>query len=387
MDKEYIKDIIQSILNKEFPHNYKKREIVEYNDRFNFACPYCGDSAKNNYAKRGNLYLDNLFYVCFNCDKKTTFYKMCKDFEIVLDPSKKMEMTDYINNNMSFNDYADDIVNAKTDALINIDDLINAINTKDNINITDFTPIKKGGIVYNYLINRGIPPNLHKNIFQAKYWTKSSYQWVICILNRKDDNILGMQIRNILYGKKRMFKIYNYEALMNIVYPEKIKDIDETDLILYNKLSYFFNILNIDINHKITIFEGYLDSLFYPNSIGVVGVNTDMKLIENNNLDIQYLFDNDMAGFIKSEQKMKEGYPVFLWKKFFEDIIKKTNPKDPYKKMNDMSKIKDLNNLAQIVNNPYKSLSLDNYYSRDIFDIEYVKSKSSKNFSNKSFQF
>ena len=82
------------------------------------------------------------------------------------------------------------------------------------------------------------------------------------------------------------------------------KDIEQemNQLVVYNKLSYYFNILNIDFSQKITVFEGYLDSLFYPNSIGLVGVNTDSRFLENNNLDLQFFFDNDEAGF-KSRSK------------------------------------------------------------------------------------
>ena len=54
------------------------------------------------------------------------------------------------------------------------------------------------------------------------------------------------------------------------------------------------NILNVDFSEKITVFEGYLDSLFFPNSLGVVGVNTDMRFLENNDLDLQYFYDNDI---------------------------------------------------------------------------------------------
>ena len=43
MDKEYIKGLVQKILSKEFA-NVNKRKIVDYVDRFNIACPYCGDS-------------------------------------------------------------------------------------------------------------------------------------------------------------------------------------------------------------------------------------------------------------------------------------------------------------------------------------------------------
>ena len=79
--------------------------------------------------------------------------------------------------------------------------------------------------------------------------------------------------------------------------------------------------MNVDFGNTITVFEGYLDSLFFPNSIGLVGVNTDYRFLENNDLDIQYFFDNDDAGFKKSEEKLKEGFSVFLWKKLFEDLF------------------------------------------------------------------
>src|SRR5574344_586726 len=371
MDIEYIKNIIQTILNKEFQKNPSKRVIIEHNDRLNFACPYCGDSAKNNVAKRGNLYLNRLFYVCFNCDKKTSFSKMCKDFDIVIDPDKKIEMNDYIDNNIRYTDYADDFLNAKTVNLINLDRLTKTLNN-GSTNITEFKPVVFNSIVYNYLISRGIPQKYHTNIYQAKYWIGNNYQWVICILNRRGDNVLGMQIRNIGYSKNRMFKIYNYETLMKMVSPKKLEEMDEIEIIVFNKLSYFFNIMNINIEKKITIFEGYLDSLFYPNSIGVVGINSDFKFLEDNNLDIQYLFDNDVAEYKKSEEKIRHGYPIFLWKKFIEEIIKITKPHNPYEMINKMSKIKDLNNLAQIVTDPYNKLELDKYFSKDIMDIIYL---------------
>ena len=43
MDKEYIKALTQRILNKEFSDK-NKRKMVDYADRINLACPYCGDS-------------------------------------------------------------------------------------------------------------------------------------------------------------------------------------------------------------------------------------------------------------------------------------------------------------------------------------------------------
>jgi C4-type Zn-finger protein len=84
MDRVYIHGLIQKILNKEFSTHKRKKLMVE---RYNIACPYCQDSHKNAHSKRGNVYLNKLIYICFNCDK-TTFDRMCRDFNEQVDPDK-----------------------------------------------------------------------------------------------------------------------------------------------------------------------------------------------------------------------------------------------------------------------------------------------------------
>lgn len=393
MDKNYIKSITQNILNKEFSNN-NKRKIKEYPDRLNIACPYCGDSDKLKSAKRGNIYFNRLFYVCFNCDKKTTFDKLTKDFNEQIDPAKKLEMIEYLNEVVSYSDYESEFVDAKFDDLINLEDLEKSFNLKVTP-ISDFQPVVEGGGIYKYLINRGISSNLHKNIYQAKYWLNDDqYQWVIVMLNRRDNKVLGMQIRNLKYGRRRMFKIYNYENLLEWVncWKQNPKEIETSKMIIYNKLSYYFNILNVDLTSTVTVFEGYLDSLFYPNSIGLVGVNTDYRFLENNDIELQYFFDNDEAGFIKSEEKINQGYSVFLWKKLFENIVSKKNAKDPFKLLNRISKVKDMNKLGELVPNAYSSLKLYDFFSNDILDKKWIpitkkKKYNKENDYNRKFNF
>ena len=280
---------------------------------------------------------------------------------------------------VSYKDYEEDFLDTTIDSLINMSD-IERIFSDGDYAITDFKPIQKNGIVYSYLVNRGITPNFHIDIYQAKYWYNSDrYENVMCFLNRKGAKVLGAQIRNLKEGKRRMFKIYNFETLYKWVNGvDNIVDIDINQIVIYNKLSYYFNILKINFEHKITIFEGYLDSLFYPNSIGVVGVNTDFRFLENNNLEIQYFFDNDIAGFDKSEEKIRSGFSVFLWKKLFENIVERKINEDPFKLMYRISKIKDLNRLSELVNDPYKKLELWNFFSRDEMDIKYIPKKEKK---------
>ena len=375
MDKEYIKALSQRILNKEFSDK-NKRKIVDYADRLNLACPYCGDS-KNVYKKRGNLYFNRLVYICFNCDKKTNFDRMCRDFNEQVDPDKKLEMIEHLNSVVTYSDYESNMSDAKFENLIPLAEL-ERVFSSNLTQISDFRPIQANGGIYKYLIGRGIGPEMHKNIYQARYWkNEEEGEWIIVMLNRREDKVLGMQIRNLKEGKKRMFKIYNYENLLewiNIGKEEPI-EVDMNEMVIYNKLSYYFNILNIDLGNTVTVFEGYLDSLFYPNSIGLVGVNTDYRLIESNGLDIRYFFDNDEAGFDKTEQKIKQGYPVFLWQKLFEYIVNKKKSDDPYTLMHRIGKVKDINKLAQLIPNPYKTFSLDSFFSSDVLDIRWIPKK------------
>lgn len=372
MDYKYIQDVFQKILNKEFSSTQRRR-IVKYSDRLNVCCPYCGDG-KSDHKKRGNLYLNRLIYICFNCDKKTTIDRLFKDFDEQIDPDKKLEMIEHLNSVMTYSDYEGDFVDARLEHLIDLSEL-ERVFSQDLTPISDFKPIQVNGGVYKYLVGRGIGPEFHKNIYQAKYWkNEDEYEWIIVMLNRRDNKVLGIQIRNLKEGKKRMFKIYNYENLLEWINLGKDESIEMNinQLVIYNKLSYYFNILNVDFMEKITVFEGYLDSLFFPNSIGLVGVNTDYRFLENNDLDIQYFFDNDEAGYKKSEEKIKEGYPVFLWKKLFEDIVSKKRVEDPYALLHRISKVKDMNKLSTLVESPYKKLELWNYFSKDILDLKWI---------------
>jgi len=379
--KNYIIEKCQSIVNKEFSNSFERRLIV-HEDRINFRCPYCREGSVKT-KKRANLYLNKFFFICFRCGHKTNFDKLCKDFNEMVDPDKKLEMIEHLNSVMTYSDYESNMSDAKFENLIELSEL-ERVFSSNLTQISDFKPIQQNGGIYKYLIGRGIPEEHHKNIYQAKFWkNEDESEWIIVMLNRRGTKVLGMQVRNLKEGKKRMFKIYNYENLLEWINigKEEPLEIDMNEMVIYNKLSYYFNILNVDLGQTITVFEGYLDSLFYPNSIGLVGVNTDYKLIENNGLDIQYFFDNDEAGFNKTEEKMKQEYPVFLWRKLFEDIVEKKKPADPAALMHRISKVKDINKLATLVANPYKALKLEEFFSKDVLDLKWIPKK--KKYSKK----
>ena len=384
MDKSYIVKITQEIVDKSFTSSVE-RKIFQHDNRINLRCPYCLEG-KTKGKKRGNVYFDKLIYVCFRCGKKTNFDKFTKDFNLRLDPSKKLEIIEHLNSQISFQDAEEDLMETELNKLLDFSELERIFNNGENV-ITDFKPVEKDTGIYQYLIGRGITPNLHQNIYQGKYWINDEKsEHIIILLNRKGSKIIGCQVRNLREGKKRLFKIYNYETLYKWIYGvEEITDIDANQLVIYNKLSYYFNILNVNFSERITVFEGYLDSLFYPNSVGVVGVNTDMKFLENNNLEIQYFYDNDPAGYQKSEEKIKDGYPVFLWKKLFESIVDQKKSSDPYGLMYRISKVKDLNKLSELSPDPYKKFRLSEFFSKDLMDLRWIPKKERRRFSPVKF--
>lgn len=366
LDINYLKNNIQLILDKTHS-NATKRVIKAKHDRLSFACPICGDSSKDNHAKRGHLFLNNLYYKCYNEDCRSTFTKLCKDYDIHLDPSKKLELINYIDTNFhSYKQEEDDYIVGKFSKLIKLEDLQAWFDSGDGP-LKSFKQVQFGSKVYTYLLNRGIPDNLITTLFYEgiKVTGKWSEPYVVFV-NKMNDKVIGMQERNLHSGLKRRFKIWTFKELYENVY---LQDLDIIEAISYNKLSYLFNILNINFEQEITIFEGFIDSIFMPNSIGAVGINTDYSFLINNELNIRFFFDNDNIGKRKSADWLRKGYSVFLWEKLIKDLAKREKDPHVFKKWFN-SEVKDLNRLMQMC--PMNWKELNKYFSTSQFDALYL---------------
>ena len=379
LDKEYIKNIIQNILNNNHTVSQKKL-IKQFPERLNIACPICGDSTKSDgiYKKRGNLYFKNLRYICFN-DKSCncSFSTLLKRFNINIDLEKKLELYNYIDSNVVYRSTDNYNVIDNLDHLLDLEDFIKFLNRSPEYRLTHIKKIEKGSLIYNYIVNKRKIKELPDSLYEGIYsYTDKWKDPVVINFNKSYDNkIIGMQIRNLKEGdttnrfEQRFYKIYDFSQLWDIYNEEPL---DELEKIPYNKLSHFYNIFNVDFDRTITIFEGFFDSIFFPNSIGAIGKNTDFNFILNDtDIDVQFFFDNDKDGFEKSREFLQKGYKVFLWNKFIEDIANKK--KDKKEAINYMRKIKDLNKLAiESKKNPYEFFHLQKYFSKDIFDIYYL---------------
>lgn len=374
LDINYIIGNIQKILDKTHTNEHKRKINTSKSDRITFACPICGDSHNDNKMKRGHLFFNNLYYKCYNEDCRSNFTKLCKDFSVGIDHNIKMDIINYID--LAFHKYAkinDDWIIDNLDMYIKYDDLVNWFDDGHGP-VHSFKPVVKGSKVYQYLIDRGYTNDLITNNFYEgikSFNGKWSEPYVI-FLNKFDDNtIIGMQERNIRTDK-RYYKIWTFKELYESIYKTEL---DPIDTINYNRLSYLYNFFNVNYEQTVTIFEGYFDSLFMPNSIGAVGINTDFSILTNDSLNIQFFFDNDNAGKKKSKEWLYKGYKVFLWDKLITDLSKKYA--DPFKyKLWFNNNIKDLNDLMKKEKIHYKELY--KYFSNNKFDIIYIKYTTNK---------
>jgi len=371
LDKEYIKSLIQAILNKQHGSG-QKRFIREYNDKFNFACPICGDSQKSDGKKRGNLYFKNMMYICYNDDScSRSFTKLLNTFGIQMDLDKKLELYDYLDKNIQVS-HKDEVMLTSLDKLFSLEELIKFYSKDYTRGLTNLRPLEPGSIVDKHVRNTRRIYNT-RDIYEGVYnFSLTWKQPVMVFLNRMGDKVISMQVRNLLEGDKRYFKIFDFTYIYDMMYPEN--DLDEQERLSYSKLSHFFNVFNIDFSSKVNVFEGYADSLFLPNSIGQIGVNTDITfLLNEEGIDLRFIYDNDKAGFKKTEKMLADGNTVFLWNKFFLDMLRKHkgNKQEMAKLLSE--NIKDFNKLSIKMRKPiYNLFDWDQYFSNDIMDKIYL---------------
>ena len=327
---------VEKVLRHRFSHP-EKQKIDSKPGRWNFACPYCGDSHTDNYKKRGNIYSgESVYYKCYNCGKYASIDSFLKSFnvelsldEITLAKSLEKRNTDKSESlNISF--------------LWNQDALSEIAIPREKIEEKfELLRIDKSDIS-SYLIKRR-QPNLER--FS---WDPVRQQLYIFNLIPETNLVLGYQIRNFKYKPK--YLTYDLVKLYEMWNLEVTPDIVEA-----NEISTMFGILDIDMNKPVTVFEGPLDAFLMRNSVGTCSANIDVPFKFGN---LRYMYDYDTAGIKSAIEKANAGYSVFLWKKLLKDLGIYTN-----KKM-------DLTELVVLAKRKgFKLPKLADYFSKNKFDV------------------
>lgn len=347
-DKELTKDELiaemveklEIILKREFPGSAPRQKVKVFKDRINFAAPCCGDSANNNYKKRGNIILEGKFrnmYKCHNCGvcmPVTSFFKKYGEnlslgaLSVVSDNTYRIEE----DTSKVFNSFYN--IEETESYAIDRDEFKNAFH------LLECSEQNNG---HFYLVKR--------KQFSFKRFLYSPSHDILFVLNLTPNNkILGMQTRHLsgnYTGAK--YKTYSLSKIYETFF-KCDKEIPDS----INTLSMVFNILCIDISKPVTILEGPMDSFLVKNSIALCGAGKHLNFPFSH----RYLFDADKTGKEHAIEHLNNGEFVFLWEKYL-----KENGVPSKKKW-------DVNDLVIWAdNNKVKLTKFDQYYSNDPLDL------------------
>ena len=314
-----IQEKVQLILQKEFPETRLKQYIKKETTGINFACPICHDSAFDPRKKRGHIAFRGRhagLYTCFNSCGSMSLKKFFKHF------GTELSLTDinYISNNYTNPEAkSQELSNNITSNIINKEEAykwaIDRNYIRDVLGLQDIGRLTTPE-AYNYLINRCQYQNHERFLYSDKYNQ-------ILILNLVDDRVIGMQIRNLAPKQgQAKYLTMTIEKMRQTMLGDKTPVL-ETIL----KLSLIFNIFNVDFAHTsfkpIFVCEGPFDAFLLPNCIALAGAGKNFAM----QFPFWYIFDKDDTGNEHAMDKMKQGYNVFLWKKFMTEFkIPEINP-------------------------------------------------------------
>lgn len=267
--------------------------------KYNFRCPFCGDSQKSRFKARGNVFpsnnSDDLFYKCFNCGISLSVHEFIKRIDENLYKEYKLESLKE-RGNFKKQTFNTTISNDNKPAFQELSGL------------KKISQLSSGDPVKQYVIDRKIPSRYHYKL----YYTKRFMEWINTILPdkfnehqlKKDEPRLVIpffdDLGNIFAVAGRSFKQNSIKYLT-------IKFNDKVDKI--------YGLNELDRSKKVYIVEGPIDSFFLDNSIAFAGIDGNFhKLLKG--LDYVLILDNqprnkevvdNVAKLIREKEK------VFIW--------------------------------------------------------------------------
>ena len=372
--KYEISEFIKDVLKVRFPKSPLKQEINDEDpDKINFACPYCGDSEKDQNKKRGNLYLTTKTYKCFNdgCMKwvplKTFISNFASKYALSIPDLELQRNVDA----SKTKERELNIIEFLVDRRIG-DSLLSIKQVASRFSLTPCAEAEIDSPIYEYITNRKLN---HLPAFEKScYFDSREDKIYLFNLDNSSGKILGFAIRRISNDwKGPRYDIRNYSELQK---SGLVRSISDEFLEKINSVNNFFNILNVDFSKPIMITEGQIDSMFLNNSIATTGVTKSKKILGTivSKKNARILFDRDSAGKGEMIDLIKQGYKVFLWNKLTYDLRLKHMGKSK-----EIDLIKDINDLYRFLSEYDSSMDyqkfnvvIEQYFSETAFDLIFI---------------
>lgn len=262
---------------------------------YNLRCPYCGDSKKSLRKARGYIYFkeNKWHYFCHNCG-------IYKPYPIFLSENRSYRIEDSVLSS----EYK---------------------NISSNLNfLKKITELKESHPSVQYVKKRMIPEDRWNEIYYCAN---------------------PLQLKNkFIYNPSIAFINYHFNNPLSIIF-RGINDDCKIKHFCFNisEDNKPYNFYKINKERKVYIVEGLIDSLFFENSVALLGLNKlslAKELLEYNHVLILDNEPHKKETITAYEKAIEMGYNIFIWPKEVSieikdvnDFIKAGNTKEDLLKM------------------------------------------------------
>jgi hypothetical protein len=308
---------LKEILKQRFPGDLERQRIVPRlnGTRLNFCCPYCGDSHTDAKKKRGNFYTNWLYFKCYNggCGQYVDIIEMIKNFKVSANMTPEEITSAKLRIAASREASKQEMIlrhELSLNALTNTDFEKVLVPRKDLMNTLGLMEIHPKSPTGIYLLKRCQTPD------KRFAWDPKRKRLFIFNLDPTSEWIFSLQTRQFESNAGNKYLTYNLSGIWLKMMGNKDEEF-LTSIRPLDQISTVFNVLNINFNDMITLFEGPLDSFLFGNSCAMCSVNNDWPFDVDN---IRWFQDNDDAGRKKALDVINTDKSVFLWKNFIDDF-------------------------------------------------------------------
>lgn len=268
-----------------------QRFAQKKSDLYNFRCPFCGDSQKNKTKSRGFVYRkkNDYFYTCHNCSVGHTFY----NFLNFVDPSliREYSLERYKQGETGNHNYTKPTFDIPKPVF------------KEKIDLESISSLPEEHFAKVYVINRKIPKDRWSELYYAPDFAKFVASYGIDKELKNNDPRLVIPF----YDKDKNLFAFQGRALSE----SKLKYIT---LKLNDDVEKFYGLDRVDLNKKIYVVEGPIDSMFLDNCIATADSN--LAVASEISKNIVLINDNERRNKEIVKQighNIKSGYSVCLW--------------------------------------------------------------------------
>lgn len=275
------------------------------NDVWNMRCPICGDSRKSKTKARGYILGSSggYVYTCHNCNVSMPFGRFLE----TVDPSAYQ---DYLRER-----YIEKANTYNTDRIVEPAADISKFITPKFIKYTALSGLKKisqleiGHPARKYVVKRQIPNRYHAKLFYAprfKAWTNTLKPDKFDLTKRDEPRLVipFVDQKGNLFG-------YQGRAFFDVE-PRYIT------IILDSEKPRVYGLDAVNLNERVYVTEGPIDSMFLHNCLAMGGAHLDKTVdqigLKPNQTTIVYDNDSRNIDIVNAIEKVIDlGYDVCIW--------------------------------------------------------------------------